>query len=94
MCLRVYSLSVNSLQVFPGNVWVPRCPGARWRAAESQDVGTQRGDPLCTELGVNEVQMCAHHNHSRVRSPSLEVRGHRDETEQHPSQKAHLGPFV
>lgn len=64
--------SVCSLQVFPGDVGVPGGSGPwRW-AGQSQNISSERGQSLCAELSVDEVQMCPDNQHGRVRGSSLQ----------------------
>lgn len=69
----------DSLQVFPGDVRVAGGSGSRRGATQCQDVGPQRGQPLRAELGVDQVQMCPHHQDGRVRRPRLQINHHTGE---------------
>lgn len=58
--------------MFPRYVGVAAGPCARRGSAKCQDIRPERGDTLGTKLSVNEVQMRANDNDSRVRGASLE----------------------
>lgn len=62
------------LQVFPGDVRVPRGSSTRWGSAQSKDVRSEGGQSLGAKVGVDEVQMSPHDHHGRVWSPGLQVR--------------------
>lgn len=62
--------------MFPGDIRVAGGSGSRWWATKSQDVSPQRGQPLCAELSVDEIQMCPHNQHCRVWCAGLEITHH------------------
>lgn len=62
--------------MLPGDVGVAGGSSARRGPAQSQDVRSERGQPLGTELGVYEIQMCSHDNHGGVGGSRLEATTH------------------